>query len=144
VRIAFSPDGTVLASAGQVNNGAVVRLWKVATGQLLFTSHVPGGGMAWEVAFSPDGKTLAAGLQSGEVRLFDVDMTREIPGRFGWQVATLAGHGGRVSWLGFHPDGRSLVVAGTWTDNAVCVWDLATRKQPRRLPGHGSEGLTGA
>src|SRR5262249_57237174 len=61
VRIAFSPDGTVLASAGQVNNGAVVRLWKVATGQLLFTSHVPGGGMAWEVAFSPDGETLAAG-----------------------------------------------------------------------------------
>jgi dipeptidyl aminopeptidase/acylaminoacyl peptidase len=115
VRIAFSPDGTVLASAGQVNNGAVVRLWKVATGQLLFTSHVPGGGMAWEVAFSPDGKTLAAGLQSGEVRLFDVDMT-----------------------------GRSLVVAGTWTDNAVCVWDLATRQQPRRLPGHGSEVLTGA
>src|SRR5262249_38002134 len=61
VRIAFSPDGTLLASAGQVNNGAVVRLWKVATGQLLFTSHVPGGGMAWEVAFSPDGETLAAG-----------------------------------------------------------------------------------
>src|SRR5262249_18350696 len=92
----------------------------------------------WEVAFSPDGKTLAAGLESGEVRLFDVAS--------GWQVATLAGslHGGRVRWLGFHPDGRSLVVAGTWTDNAVCVWDLATRKQPRRLPGHRSEVLTGA
>jgi WD40 repeat protein len=73
-------------------------------------------------------------------------MTREIPGRFGWQVATLAGslHGGRVRWLGFHPDGRSLVVAGPLTDNTVFVWDLATRKQPRRLPGHRSEVLTGA
>jgi WD40 repeat protein len=136
-RIAFSPDGTLLASAGE-HGGGVVRLWKVATGQLLFTSRTPGMKMAWHVAFSPVGKTLAAGLDSGEVRLFDVAS--------GWQVATLAGslHGGPVRWLGFHPDGRSLAVAGTWADNAVCVWDLATRKQPRRLPGHGSEVLTGA
>jgi WD40 repeat protein len=143
-QIAFSPDGTLLAAAGQVNNDAVVKLWKVATGQLLFTSHTTGGGMAWCVAFSPDGKTLAAGLESGEVRLFDVDMTRETPGRFGWQVATLAGLGPRMRWLGFHPDGRSLVVAGALNDHTVFVWDLATRKQPRRLPGHQSEVLTGA
>jgi WD40 repeat protein len=147
--IAFSPDGTLLASAGQVNNGAVVRdavvrLWKVATGQLLFTYHKPGGHMAWCVAFSPDGKTLAAGLEGGEVRLFDVDMTREISGRFGWQVATLSGLGPRVRWLGFHPDGRSLVVAGALNDHSVFVWDLATRKQPRQLSGHESEVLTGA
>jgi WD40 repeat protein len=143
-QIAFSPDGTLLAAAGQVNKDAVVRLWKVATGQLLFTSHTTDGFMAWCVAFSPDGKTLAAGLESGEVRLFDVDMTREIPGRFGWQVATLAGHGGRVRWLGYHPDGRSLVVAGALNDYTVFVWDLATRQQLRRLPGHQSEVLTGA
>jgi WD40 repeat protein len=100
--------------------------------------------MAWCVAFSPDGKTLAAGLEGGEVRLFDVDMTREISGRFGWQVATLSGLGPRVRWLGFHPDGRSLVVAGALNDHSVFVWDLATRKQPRQLSGHESEVLTGA
>jgi WD40 repeat protein len=91
---------------------------------------------AWCVAFSPDGKTLAAGMESGEVRLFDVAS--------GWQVASLAGHHGRVRWLGFHPDGRSLAVAGQLTDNTVFVWDLATRKQSRRLSGHGSEVLSGA
>jgi WD40 repeat protein len=150
VQIVFSPDGTLLASAGAFNNhpvggyGAVVRIWKVATGQLLFTSHAPAGWMAWDVAFSPDGKTLAAGLSTGEVRLFDVDMTREIPGRFGWQVATLPEHGGAVNWLGFHPDGRSLAVAGTLPENTVLVWDLATRQQPRRLSGHGSEVLSGS
>jgi WD40 repeat protein len=137
-QIAFSPDGTLLAAAGQVNNGAVVRIWKVATGQLLFTSHTPAALNAWCVAFSPDGKALAAGLESGEVLLFDVAS--------GWQVATLAGplHGGRVRWLGFHPDGHSLVVAGPLTDNTVFVWDLATRQQPRRLSGHGGEVLSGA
>lgn len=35
------------------------------------------------------------------------------------------------------------MVAGALTDHTVFVWDLATR-QPRRLPGHGSEVLTGA
>lgn len=134
-QIAFSPDGTLLASAGE-QDGAVVWLWKVATGQLLFTSPAPGGQPAWCVAFRPDGKTLAAGLDSGEVRLFDVAS--------GWQVAALDGHGGPVRWLGFHPDGRSLAVAGTWTGNTVFVWDLATRKPARRLSGHGSEVLSGA
>jgi WD40 repeat protein len=135
VRIAFSPDGTLLATAGQVNNDAAVRIWKVATGQLLFTSHGPGGG-AWDVAFSPDGKVLAAGLARGEVRLLDVAS--------GWQVGALAGQGDAARWLGFHPDGRSLVVASIKTDHGVFVWDLATRKQPRRLSEPGSGLLTGA
>jgi WD40 repeat protein len=135
VRIAFSPDGTLLASAGQLDNGAPMRIWKVATGQLLFTSHGPAGG-ASDVAFSPDGKTLAAGLATGEVRLFDVAS--------GWQVATLPGRGDAVRWLSFHPDGRSLAVASTKTDHTVFVSDLATRKQPRRLSEQGSGLLTGA
>jgi WD40 repeat protein len=134
-QLAFSPDGALLATAGRDQGGAAVRLWEAATGRLLFTARPPAAA-AWCVAFSPDGKTLAAGLESGEVLLFDVAS--------GWQVATLSGHGGWVRWLGFHPDGRSLVVAGPLTDNAVFVWDLATRKEQCRLFGHGSEVLTGA
>jgi WD40 repeat protein len=101
----------------------------------VFTARFPGDTPAWCVAFSPDGKTLAAGLESGEVCLFDVAS--------GW-LATLPGHGGRVRWLGFHPGGRSLVVAGPVTDNTVFIWDLATRTQPRRLSGHASSVLSGA
>jgi WD40 repeat protein len=138
-QIAFSPDGMFLAAASGGDNVAVVRIWKVATGQLLFTFRTPGVWMAWCVAFSPDGKTLAAGLETGEVRLFDVAS--------GWQVATLPReeHSGRARWLGFHPEGQSLVVAGPLTtDNEVFVWDLATRAKPRRLTGHNSEVLSAA
>jgi WD40 repeat protein len=134
-QVAFSPEGTLVASAGQ-NQGGVVRVWKVATGQLRFTFRPAGALAAWCVAFSPDGKTLAAGLESGEVCLWDVAS--------GWQVATLSGLGGRVRWLGFHPDGRSLAVAGGLPENLVSVWDLATRKPRRRLSGHGSGVLSGA
>jgi WD40 repeat protein len=131
-QVAFSPDGALLASAG----GTAVRLWKVANRQLLFTSRQPPGWPAWCVAFSPDGKTLAAGLESGEVRLWDVGTGREL--------ARLSGHGGRVRWIGFHPDGRSLAVAGLWPDHVVIVWDLATRTRRYRLSGHAGEVLSGA
>jgi WD40 repeat protein len=134
-QVAFSPDGELLATAGKCEAG-VVRLWKVATGQLLFTAPLPGIIPAWCVAFSPDGKTLAAGLEWGEVRLWDVATGRE--------RARLAGHDGRVRWLGFHPDGLSLAVAGHFSENVVHVWDLATRTRRYRLPGHGSEVLSGA
>src|SRR5262249_51028603 len=135
VRIAFSPDGTLLATAGHVNGVAVVRIWKVATGRLLFTSHGPAGG-AWEGGFSPDGQSLAGGLGTGGGSLFDMAS--------GWQAATLAGHDGWVRWLGFHPDGRSLVVTGPLGENTVFIWDLATRKQMPRLSGHESNVLSGA
>jgi WD40 repeat protein len=135
VGIAFSPDGTLLASAGEHGGGAL-RLWKVATGQLLFTSHTPGAWMAWCVAFSPDGKALAVGLESGEARLFDVAS--------GWQVASLPRQGGRVRWLGFHPDGRSLALAGELPKNTVLIWDLVNRRERHRLSEHDSPVLTGA
>jgi WD40 repeat protein len=133
--IAFSPDGTVLASSGHQNGAAVVRLWNVATGQVSFTLRMSGYVHAWCVAFSPDGKTLAAGLQPDEVWLWTLDT--------GQQVTRLTAMGSVVRWLGFHPDGQTLVAAGDLTGNAVYVWDLATRKH-RLLSGHGSGVLTGA
>src|SRR5262249_37825527 len=110
-QVAFSPDGALLATGGQSDGVAVVRLWQVASGQLMLTARGAGTAAAWCVAFSPDGKTLAAGLESGEVRLWDVATGRE---RY-----RLVGHGGRVRFVGFHPDGRSLAVAGRFPDDAV-------------------------
>ena len=117
-----------------------MRLWNVATYERLFTAFMRMSRDdrcdAWCVAFSPDGKTFAVGLESGEVWLWDLAS--------GWRVATLTGLGGRVRWIGFHPDGRSLAVAGALAGNLVHIWDPAGREPPRRLSGHKSEVLSGA
>src|ERR671930_85922 len=77
------------------------------------------------VAFSPDGKILAAAsgvnippTVPGEVKLWDVATRRE--------VATLKGHQGAVWSVAFSPDGRTLAT-GSW-DGTLKLWDVASRR----------------
>ena len=67
--IAFSPDGRLLASAGQ--HDRTVRIWDVWTRKELakFKGH---RGPVYCVAFSPDGKTVASGSADTTILLWDV------------------------------------------------------------------------
>ena len=72
-------------------------------------------GTVTPVAFSPDGRTLAAGSGDGTVQLWDRATHR--------QIATLTSPTGTVTSVAFSRDGKTL--AASRTDHTVRLWDVA-------------------
>jgi WD40 repeat protein len=68
--IAFSPDGTILAT-GQSDNA--IHLWDMATGRELIAlaRHT---GQVISIVWSPDGTRIASASQDGTVRAWNVPM----------------------------------------------------------------------
>jgi RNA polymerase sigma factor (sigma-70 family) len=155
----FSPDGKTLVTVGthtniEVPGGAVggfgggialgggfgagfggkfeqkslIHIWDVATGkQVRELADIKGFINA--VAFSPDGKLLAAAGdpmvaapaadRHGEICIWDFETAKE--------KSRLRGHEHGVSSLAFSPDGKT--VASTGSDQHIRVWDVASAKE---------------
>ena len=117
--LAFSPDGKLLASAAFGS----VRLWDAKTRRYITTFTSRSGAFDWRrrgrdtwgmaaVAFSPDGRLLAAPGNDNAIRVWDVGARKEL--------ARLRGHRRTVSSLAFSPDGSQL--ASGSTDGTVRIW----------------------
>ncbi|GAB4189225.1 MAG: serine/threonine protein kinase [Roseiflexaceae bacterium] len=114
--LAFSPDGTLLASSAVDENQ--VRLWEVSSGRLVrtFSGH---SGWVRSLRFSPDGSVLASGSTDRSIRLWDVASGRSL--------RTLSGHTNWLGGLDFSPDGTLLASASR--DGTVRLWDVANGRE---------------
>ncbi|MDT4953221.1 MAG: hypothetical protein QOJ02_1359 [Acidobacteriota bacterium] len=139
--IAFSPDGKTLASSGcgkleeRVPGGeshyfcveGEIRLWDVATRQLLGQPLLGHKDEIKSVAFSPDGKTLASasGRSDGTIKLWDI-ATRQQVGR------DFAGYVAGMRKVIFSPDGATLASIADHllfvTVSNIFLWDVATHQ----------------
>jgi WD40 repeat protein len=109
-RLALSPDGGTLATAG----GFSIALWDAETGRerALLKGH---RGRVWALLFTPDGRTLVSGAGDGLVRLWDVETGRE-RAVFDWGCKA-------VRSLALAPDGMT-IAAGCGGDNSLLIWDV--------------------
>jgi WD40 repeat protein len=119
--LAFTADGNTLA----VSEGKTVKLWDLASGTAKRTIDVSPGTVT-QVAFSPDGRRLAAVGGFGGVQLWDCDTGRRL-----WEQEMAVPYGRGVPV--FAPDGQRLACAGG--DGQVRVFDAATGKELAAVEG---------
>jgi WD40 repeat protein/serine/threonine protein kinase len=112
--VALSADGTRLAIGGPLTDGNV-RVYDMATGELLQKLPGMGAERIVGVAFSPDGRRLASAGMGRILRLWDTTTGKE--------ALTLRGHLEPVRRVLFSPDGQRL--ASVSADGTVRVWDAA-------------------
>ncbi len=104
--VAFSPDGTVVATGYY----RTVRLWRTATGEELETLRGHREPVIW-LAFAKDGRTLVSAAE--EIKLWNLAARRE--------VASFLPDAASV-FVGFSPDGRHLLGGKV---GEVHVWTAA-------------------
>lgn len=105
--VAYSPNGKLLATAGQDKK---VIVWDVALKKILLV--LPHKDFANKVAFSPEGKYLATADKS--VHIWEIS-TGALINELSWSVYS------SITLLSFSSDGLSLY---SGTDQDYCSWDL--------------------
>jgi WD domain, G-beta repeat len=131
--VAFRPGNSNLLATGDISSQAF--LWNLSSQQTVRTFHDPNGQRVYGVAFSPDGKVLAAdtansSFNDGSILLWNASTAAVI--------TTLhdSGSKGDGGGLAFRPDGTMLAVPDA--NGGIYLWNPATRRLINTLHDPGS------
>ena len=139
-KVAFSPDGKTLVTT----SSEIVYLWDVATAKVRMKLIDPDvrrysetwrtlkgfshGDTIYDLAISPDGRTIATASRDGTAKLWDLAT--------GVLRAKLQGHDRGVIRLTFSPDGTTLATGSN--DRTARLWDVATGQLKATLEHKGT------
>ncbi|MCR5036683.1 MAG: TIR domain-containing protein [Bacteroidales bacterium] len=120
--IAFSPDGSYLASALLEN----INICNSESGKILKTINCPDVTIV-SISVSPNGKQIVAATREGVALICDVDS--------GKTIRTLVGHTGELTSVAFSPEGDHILSASK--DKTIRIWDAVTGETIRILGCNG-------
>jgi WD40 repeat protein len=117
--LAFSPDGSVLATASNdctavASNDCTVRLWRLDDSSCRILEGLTEAVSA--IAFSPDGLSLASGSCDGSIRFWNVSDGSST------SILRTEEHLGHMFCIAFSPDGKTLASAG---DGPIIIWSVS-------------------
>jgi WD40 repeat protein len=121
--LAFTPDSRTLVSGNESDGN--VHIWDAVTGKQRRELGSPNGTLEF-MALAPDGKTIAAGTAFNAIRVFDLNMGKEL-------FTERQGHDASVNSVAYSRDGQLLVTGGD--NEQIWIWDPASSRPIRSLPG---------
>jgi WD40 repeat protein len=121
--LTWSPDGSLVATAGGKDNTA--RVWDAGTGEelLLFDLHAD---WIWSIDWSPDGASVVTSSKDGTAMVWDA-VTGEVS-------LVLEGHTGWIRMVRWSPDGSQIATASE--DGTVRIWDTGSTESTQALVEH--------
>jgi WD40 repeat protein len=123
-KLAFSPNGKLLATAGMSDKreAPAAKIWDTTTHEKV---AAPRGhtDLVLDVAFTPDGQTLLTCGVDDSIKFWDTTTWQEIPPSLGQKEY--------VSALALSPDGTRLATA--CSDGTMKLWNVATRREVASL-----------
>ncbi len=129
--LSFSPDGHRLAAAVATSSPndktatGEIKVWDLPSGRIVAQWKDPANAI-YSVAFSPNGKWIAAGGSRGSVKIREADS--------GVVTHITEAHWQDVYQVAYSPDSRRLATCGA--DGSAKVWDAQTMQLVFELQGH--------
>jgi WD40 repeat protein len=119
-RAVYHPDGNHVATISETE----LQVWDLATNQPMLNVILPAE--PTDIAYSPDGRTIATGHEDGSLILWDAVS--------GVEQHRSAGQEALLECLAFSLDGRT--IATGHQDGSLILWDAVSGAAQGRLEGH--------